>query len=451
MCRVNSLNKAYKLIYTIIWTLLLPVLSLLSLTVIKKWRDGLKMRLGNFPMHFNPNAIWFHAVSVGELNAILPLLKLFDGLNIILSTSTQTAQNMAKTKLKNEILNNRIQLIYMPWDHPVIVEKTLNKMQPSMLVLMETEIWPALITEAHNRNIPVAVINARLADKSYDAYKMGKSFFEFIFNKISLVLAQSPNDSRKFLELGVSKDKLYMTGNIKFAGTRAVSETEAQRLKKFLGYTDEHCILLAASTHEQEEPFITSIFQELKSDFPNLRLILGPRHPERFDTVEDYVQAAAHLETVRYSRVKEFIKRNDNGSYNFDESLGTAINSANDVLMVDTIGDLTQIMSFASVCFVGGTLNENVGGHNVLEPAVYGVPVLVGAHYFKNTETVQMMKDAGALEVAESLQDLKLVLKNLLDNPDMMVMMGHKSHKLMQKNKQIVAETSKHLKELAGV
>ena len=439
------MDKVFKVTYLFVWTLLIPILSLLAYTIVPKWKPGLKMKWGNFPFNFKPHSIWFHAVSVGELNALIPLLKYFEGLNLVLSTSTSTAQEMAKVKLKKQIENNEIQLIYMPWDHPVIISQTLRKMKPSLIVILETEIWPSLINIANEMHIPVSVINARLADKSFANYKKFYFIFHWIFSKISMVLAQSPNDSRKFLELGVDKKKLFMTGNIKFAIFPNIKAAETASLRAFLGYSPDDCILIASSTHPEEEAYMINTFQELKESFPNLRLIIAPRHPERFNNVEDFIQSAAHLQTVRFTKVKEYL--NDN-LQPLSKDAPKFINNQNDVLMIDTIGDLSKLISIGSIAFVGGTIAEKVGGHNVLEPAVYGLPVVVGPYTFKNTETVEMMKEAGALLQGETVRDIKFAFLRLLENPDERVLMGARAKNLIDENKKIVLDTSEKLKSL---
>lgn len=409
----------------------MPILVFLSLFVVKKWRNGLKMKLGLLDEQvFKPHPVWFHAVSVGELNALIPLLSYFNGMNIVLSTSTKTAQEMAKKKLKDEIESGSITLIYMPWDHPLIVSSVINKINPSLLVLMETEIWPALIDKADQKNIPVAIVNARLADKSFKAYHSFRFFFKWIFSKISLVLAQSPSDSRKFIALGLDKAKVYMTGNIKFAVFPALTKEKSLELRQQLGYSSDDLIFICASTHEEEEAGLINIFQELYEEHQNLRLILAPRHPERFKVVEDLILSAAKLELIRLSE-KSFKPM-----------------TKEDVLLIDTIGDLTSLLSIADIAFVGGTIVDHVGGHNVLEPAVYGAAVVIGDNYYKNTETVEMMQGANAISVCESLYDLRLELEELITNLDRRIIMGTNAQALVNQNKKIILDTARKLKEL---
>ena len=164
--------------------------------------------MGNGLDNLPATPIWCHAVSVGEFNAMVPILKHFSEFNIVISTTTASSQALAKKKLAAELIDGRVELIYMPYDAPSIIKKTFDKIQPKALIIMETEIWPSLINEAYIREIPSAIINARLADKSFKQYKTFSFFFSWIFNQISLVLAQSADDSRKFISLGVSSEKV---------------------------------------------------------------------------------------------------------------------------------------------------------------------------------------------------------------------------------------------------
>jgi 3-deoxy-D-manno-octulosonic-acid transferase len=411
--------------------------------LIPKWAPGLEQRLGKFPkdQYFIPGALWFHAVSVGELNALLPLLKHFAGSSIVLSTGTAAAQNMAGSKLEQEIINNQIQLIYMPWDHPYIIEYVLERIKPSQLILMETEIWPGLINACHKRNIPVTLINARLSDSSYKLYKYCKFLLEDTFKAISFILAQSPADSRKFLDLGVEKSKVFMTGNIKFASLPLIAKNNAAQLCALLGYQESDCIIVAASTHPTEEAALIAIYQELKTDFNYLRLIIAPRHPERFTIVSDLINSAAHLNSVSYKDFKQVTTAG--GSL-------PQIKSKDDILLIDTIGDLMQIFSIADIAFVGGTLVDKVGGHNVLEPAACALPVLIGPHYFKNTEIVTLMESAGALQIAETNLELKSLLQALIINPNKRVLMGSEGKHLVQEHRKILTDTVNKLKESFG-
>lgn len=433
------MNTVLYILYFVVWTILVPVLSLLALTVVPKWKKGLRQKLGFLPQIDKNKAICFHAVSVGELNALIPLLSHFKGMSIVISTGTETAQEMAKVKLKEQIEKREIDLIYLPWDHPLIISKFLDLINPSAFVLMETEIWPALIVEANKRGIPVSVINARISDGSFDFYKTAKPFLKAVFSRISLVLAQSPSDSRKFLELGVKKETIFMTGNIKFAPFKKVFDQDLESIRSQLGYSATDLVFIAASTHPEEEVVILNIFQELKELFPYLRLIIAPRHKERFSVVEELILSAAKLESVRYSSIKEALGK---GAAEYRK-----ISNFNDILLLDTIGDLTNMFAIADLSFVGGTINEKIGGHNVLEPAVYGVPVCIGPYFRKNKDTVALMNNADALVIADNSQDLKFAIKDLLENKDRRILMGSNAINLIKQNKNIIFDTANKLKD----
>lgn len=466
-------------LYYIGWSLAIPVLILLSKTFVPKWEAGLSDKLGKLNQEDFPDLnkvkkslqatrnlqgpIWFHAVSVGELNALIPLLSFFSGLRIVLSVTTETAYQMAKNKLEDEIVNNRIKLFYMPWDHPAIVKKVLFRIRPCAIILMESEIWPALLLEAQKLNIKLAIINAKLSDKSLRSYKFLSSIFFPIFSTLDLVLCQSPADSRKYLSMKVPKEKIFMTGNMKFSAIQSKSYSEALRFRDLVGYDKNDLIVVCGSTHEEEEALLISIFQELKVLYPNLRLILAPRHPERFDTVEDFINSAAKLIPIRMSKLKKSI--NARARLNLAEKASISdilkavsqvddhedldnlkINSADDVILVDTIGDLMDIYSISNIAFVGGTINEKVGGHNVLEPASCGIPVVIGPFFHKNKFMVETLQDAGGIKIAEAKEDIRLILQSLIIDADTRVLMGAQAKNLTEKNKKISYNVAEKIK-----
>ncbi len=436
------------MIYLLAWTLVLPVLMSLSLTIVPKWKPGLQERLGNldkedFPQYKGKlttfaRPVWFHAVSVGELNALLPLLKLFYGIPLVLSTTTTAAHKLARQKLHKEIDSKQIKLIYMPWDHPWIIKSVLKRIQPLAIILMEGEIWPALINQAHQQKIFVAIINAKVSDSSFRLYKVIVNVFKPILQKINLILAQSPQHSRKYIELGVNKSQIFMTGNMKFSIKIEHNPQKAKHMRALLGYHKEDCVLVAASTHEEEEAIIISVFQELQNSYPNLKLILAPRHPERFVVVEDLIKAAARLNPLKLSVFKANLLK-----HNVDELF---LKSNNDVLLVDSIGDLLDIFSFADIAFVGGTLNATVGGHNVLEPAACNLPVLVGPYYHKNVEMFQALEQASGLIIVESKEELRESLVHLVTDADARILMGANGYTLIVENQKIINTIEEKLK-----
>lgn len=447
-------------LYFLGWTLAIPVLMLLAYTLVPKWKAGLQGRLGKldpalFPkMKINPMArpIWFHAISVGELNALIPLLYAFMGRPLVLSVGTATAHKLAQEKLKEEIETNMIRLIFMPWDHPHIVSKSLDQIQPKAIVLMESEIWPALIHEASKREIKTMIVNAKLSDFSLQLYKTCSWLIAPIFQKLSLVLAQSAQHCRKYIEMQVDPDDIFMTGNIKFAALPDLKVNQNNDLRAELGYTKENIIWVCGSTHPEEESLLVAIFQELQAKLPELRLIIAPRHPERFATVEVIINSAAHLVPRRYSRHCEVQGHQNPETMVMTESPVQTKQSSgtNDVLLIDTIGDLMKIYSIANIVLVGGTINETIGGHNVLEPASHAAAVVVGPYFHKNTEMVDMLEQADGLEIAETKEDIRLIVKDLASNENKRVLMGANGKNLVENNRKILANVASKLKTALG-
>jgi len=425
--------------YTLAWTIGLPFLYLATRFFVKKWQHGLNMKLGKlnpeaFPISKRQETLWFHAVSVGELNALIPLLKQFIGLKVLVSVGTETAFHLAYKKLTKEIEEQLVKLIYMPWDHPLIIRKVLDRINPAAIIIMESEIWPALIYEAQQRKTQIAIVNAKLSDRSFKAYSTLYGIFRPIFARYSLVITQSPADSRRYLRMGVAKSKIFMTGNMKFSVLPELNRHRYQDLREDLGYTTNDIVITCGSTHEEEEALLIAIFQELKTSFPNIRLILAPRHPERFSIVEDLINCAALLEPIRFSKVK-----NSKTKINIEK--------ANQVLLIDTIGDLLAMYAISDIALVGGTINEKVGGHNVLEPAAFAVPVVIGPHYHKNTHIIEMMDKAGAIHIAETKEEIRTILEKLIIDPDKRLMTGANGKKLTDEHKKIVVNVAQILKK----
>jgi 3-deoxy-D-manno-octulosonic-acid transferase len=423
----------FYIFYFIGWTLALPVLILLSLFFVKKWKSALKQRLTIFDQDFffnyqNSKPVWFHAVSVGELNALIPVLDHFKGFSTIISVTTQTAYKLAQQKLEEQINNNQIKVFYMPYDHPILIKRIFKLINPQALVLLESEIWPALFAEAKNNDVKLAVINAKLSDSSFKAYDALSIFFRPILNMVEVFLVQTADYSRKLLQLGVDKSKVFVLGNIKFSSLPKLDNFNASEFRKNLGYKSDEILILCASTHEEEEATLISAFQEIKEKNDKVRLLIAPRHPERFDAVKDIVNSAAKLIP----------------NYFTDEDL---IETKDDVLIINTIGDLLKFFAICDIAVMGGTINEKIGGHNVLEPAFFSKPVISGPHFHKNIQLYEMMRDAEALIIAESKADIKKEIETLVSSPDKRKIMGICGEKLTQANSKIIYNVASKLKE----
>ncbi|VAW38017.1 3-deoxy-D-manno-octulosonic acid transferase [hydrothermal vent metagenome] len=374
-----------------------------------KYRAGNKERLGFIsrkklgPITGN-RTVWFNAVSVGETKAVLPLLRAFRAqhpdIKIAFSTNTITGQEVAR-KEGRELIDL---LFYYPFDYSWVIKRVLNQLRPQAFILVEKELWPNTIRLTKERNIPSIVVNGTISDNSFKNYRKVPFIFKDTFANIRAYCAQTEKDRRKAQALGASS--VILTGNLKFdSAPPKLSEAAQEALAKELFIKIGSDIIVAGSTHKGEEELILSSFAELKKDFPSLRLILAPRHPERFDEVAA-LMSSMQIDFIRRSRINETNSR-----------------SPADVILLDTIGELGLIYSFATVAFVGGSLVDGTGGHNLLEPAFFSRPVIYGIHIDSCIAMAELLeKNNGALRVTGA--NLTKTLKDLLTDKDARTKMG---------------------------
>lgn len=365
-----------------------------------KYREGMLERLGRVPKGLSgrgttqgdpPAAadrkaierplLWLHAVSVGEVLAVSRLVAELDAAvpeyTVVLSTSTRTGQTLARERFGRE------RVFYCPLDLPWAVNAYLNALQPSMLILAETEFWPNLLSGCFRRQIPVAVVNARISDRSWPRYRFLRGLWRPFLSRLSAVLAQSKIDAQRLRALGCGLEAVSVAGNLKF-DVRAAKEAEATRQLKQLG--PDLRFVVAGSTLEGEETALLAAWPELLADDPKLALVLAPRHPERFAAVIDVLNKSN----------RPWIKRSEWRSQP-EASLEPLQPGA--IVLLDTIGELASVYSLASVAFVGGSLIP-AGGHNPLEPAQFGVPIVLGPHYNNFRGIVADLLAAQAMEIA---------------------------------------------------
>ncbi len=369
-----------------------------------RYRDGLAQRLGIVPRNLRDfvgqrPTIWVHAVSVGEVMAASRLVELFDDLDpdspVVISTTTRTGQALAQERFGRKVATgNRV--FYYPLDFRWIVGRYLRVLRPRILVLMESEIWPRMVVEAHRANIPVVVVNARVSDRSLPRYRALRWLWKPILRKLTLVLAQSEQDAGRFTEIGVPPDALRTVGNLKY-DVRVMGESAVTReLRAHLPAGAK--IVVGGSTLEREEIYLLHAFRELLRQLPGLVLILAPRHPERFRAVEDSIKEMK-FPCIRRS----------------DWMLQPQPIAAGSVFLLDSMGELASVYSLASVAFVGGSLVP-AGGHNPLEPAQYAVPIVMGPYTENFRGIVAVLIDTEAIRVAPP-ERLASVLGELLASP----------------------------------
>jgi 3-deoxy-D-manno-octulosonic-acid transferase len=384
-------------LYSLLLVLLVPVaFGILLLRGLKErayWAH-LRERFGWGPATDTPG-IWLHAVSVGEVSAAAALIRAlrvrFPEVPIALSTATPTGRDQAAKLLKPDI-----DVRYLPYDTPGSVRRFLARIRPRVAIIMETELWPNLLHQCRLRGVPVVIASARLSLKSVSRYRrFGALFSDAFAAPGNLVAAQTEEDARRFIAIGADRDRTHVIGNVKFDMQPDDSLKGRGRALR-AGYLGARPVWIAGSTHGGEEEMLVCAHGALRAEFADALLVLVPRHPQRFESVASML---ARQEV-------EFDRR----------SSGNAVRAGAAVLLVDTMGELATMYAAADVAFVGGSLVP-VGGHNLLEPAALGVPVITGP-YTENSKEIarQLVQRGGAVEVADA-EALAGVLREWFADP----------------------------------
>ncbi len=378
-----------------------------------KYREGMAERLGRiryFKDQGNRPLIWLHAVSVGEVLAVSRLVgeldRAFPEFQLLISTTTRTGQELARQRFGAE------RVFYCPLDLPWAVRACLNALEPRVLVLAETEFWPNLLSGCYRREIPVAVVNARISDRSWPRYQLLRGLWRPFLGRIAKVLAQSETDAERLKAIGCLPEHVSVAGNLKF-DVRAAKEADATRLLKAL--TAGLQLVVAGSTLDGEEAALLEAWPRLLASDPNLALVIAPRHPERFSAV------AALLDQSGVS----WIRRSEWSSRAAEEMMPMA---AGEIVLLDTIGELASVYSLAAIAFVGGSLIP-AGGHNPLEPAQFGVPIVMGPHYANFRAITEDLLAHQALRIAAQ-EDFAATLIELLQNSDAARAMGERARQV---------------------
>ena len=373
----------------------------------KRWAE----RYGFCQGKVVPGGILLHSVSVGETIAAIPLVKAlqqrYPELPITITTMTPTGSERVKATFKEQVSH-----VYLPYDLPCAINHFLNELQPKIVIIMETELWPNLINALSQRHIPLIVANARLSARSARGYKKLGKMTSRLMQKVSLIAAQNPQDGARFVSLGLPEKQLEITGSIKFdISVNNDLKMEAQQLRKSWG--NNRLIWIAASTHEGEEDAILESYQQLLPLYPNLLLVLVPRHPERFSDVENLIKR----EGLSYVRRSE-------------RTLPTAHTQ---VVLGDTMGEMMLLYGIADIAFVGGSLVER-GGHNPLEPAVYGLPIVMGTHVFNFKTICQDLSVAGGLTFVINEVMLTEAIERLCRDESQRHLQGQKALAVLLRN-----------------
>jgi 3-deoxy-D-manno-octulosonic-acid transferase len=415
-------------LYTTLIYLLRPVVFGLVL-----WRGlrnhaywvGLRERFGLGAPVGSPS-LWVHAVSLGEVSAAAPLVRAlrarYPQFPLILTTATPTGRARARA-----LFGTSVTVRYLPYDTPGSVRRFLARCRPRIGIVMETELWPNLFRQCLRRGIPMMLASARLSPKSVARYRRFSSLFAGLVAE-TLVAAQTAEDAERFRAIGADGAKTRIVGNVKFdVAVDAAAMEHGRRLRA--SHWDERPVWIAGSTHAGEEEQVLSAHAELLTDVPNALLLLVPRHPERFQAVADLIGRRG----LRFER----------------RSSGNPVRTDSQVLLVDTVGELSTLYAAVDVAFVGGSLVP-IGGHNLLEPAAVGLPVLTGPYQSNAREIArQLLLEGAALQVEDS-QQLAQVLKELFADAERRERVGASGRRVIEANRGSVTRLMEWLEPLVG-
>lgn len=408
-------------LYTILLYLATPFLVLRLYWRSRKnpgYRHRWLERFGFIPVISKKKCIWIHAVSLGESIAAKPLIQnLIDeypSYRIVVTTTTPTgSQQIQKT------FGNAVYHVYAPYDLPVVIKRFLRRLCPAKVIIMETELWPNLLHQLHCANIPVMIANARLSERSLVRYQRVKHFFKPLLQSIQIIAAQSEDDAKRFQSLGIHRQRIIVTGNIKF--DHVISSHLLDEAKKLRQLWSGRPTLIAASTHEGEEAQILQAFHEILLAFPSALLIIAPRHPERFSTVQKLCEQSGYTVAVRSKKEPP--------------------NKNTSIYLADSTGELMLLYGASDVAFVGGSLVP-IGGHNLIEPASLGLPVMSGP----NLQNFSMVRDLlfhhDALILITDANELAHQVIHLFTNVDASHHYGARALSVSEQNRGAIA---KHL------
>ena len=416
LCKAQTI-AVIRLIYSIFFYLLTPFIigrlllrGFSSPAYLQRWKE----RFGFVANQPNRRVIWLHSVSVGETLAAVPLVKAlqqqYPSHRLMVTCMTATGSDRIRAAFADTVEHS-----YAPYDMPDSVSRFLNRVQPELLIIMETELWPNTVAACYRRGIPVLLANGRLSQKSALGYGKVKPLIKPLLKSMTAVVAQHSDDGERFVQLGLPQSKLTISGNIKFdLDIDQQLQQRASQLHRQWQSADKRLVWLVASTHNGEDEIILQAFAQISSqlDKPPL-LVLVPRHPERFERVAELCISAGFSLARRSC---------SDASDNVDIVLG------------DTMGELMTFYGACDFAFVGGSLVPT-GGHNMIEPAAWGVPILTGPHLFNFTEASRLLLAADAMQICDNAQSLAQQCVELINNQPLRETMGSAAHKVAETNR----------------
>jgi 3-deoxy-D-manno-octulosonic-acid transferase len=419
----------------ILYSLLLACAAVLSLPWwavqllrLQKYRAGFNERLGWIPARLKRDAamgcIWVHAVSVGEVLAVSQLAaelkKTFPRHQLFLSTTTLTGQQLARQRFGEE------NVFYLPLDFGFALRPYLLFLRPDLLVLAETEFWPNLLHLVHEGGAKVAIVNARISDRSFPRYRLFRPFFSRVLSNVDLFLAQTGADAQRLVVIGAAADNVHVSGNLKFDIRLSAGSGLVPELRNSI--SEDTAVIVSGSTTAGEEELVLAAFQQVLQRFPTAVMVLAVRHPERFNKVAALVESSG-LKVARRSTWSP-----------------EASSLSGSVFLLDSVGELASVYELAQIAFVGGSLVP-VGGHNILEPAQHGSAILTGPHTFNFRDIVRIFAEGGGLKTV-SAEDLGEQFIYLLENSAEQKRLGQRAKELFRENTGATARTVTELQKL---
>jgi len=398
----------YNLLLIIATVLFFPVI-LFKLITVPKYRGGMTQKLGRLRKSVlqvikGSRPIWIHAVSVGEVMAAHPLIrelkKKYPHRKLILSTVTVTGNYTARRRVPEADA-----VFYFPFDFPCIVRRVIQGINPQIVLVAETELWPNFFRELKRAGIPSAVINGRISPSSHKNYRKLNKFFSQVFDNVTLFCMQSEADAVRIKDIGADPEKVMVTGNLKFDQRLPVNTSTP------VSIASGKKVITAGSTHRGEEATLLDVFKHLRQKYPDLLLIIAPRHPERFNEVEGLINKAGY-DCQRRTKLHGPVK---------------------DVLLLDTIGELRSFYSLCDIAFIGGSLVK-VGGHNLLEPAAMKKPVIFSRYMFNFKEISEALLSAGGGIMVKDKTELYTQIDNLLSDKELARSIGERAFSVIEMN-----------------
>lgn len=418
--------------YTIIHYLSIPFVLIRLLyrsRHTKEYRKRWNERFAYITPDKENNYIWIHAVSVGETIAAIPLIKLliqqyYPQYHFLVTTTTPTGSSLVIKNLGDQVMH-----VYAPFDIPSILGRFFRRIRNIKLcIIMETEMWPNLLFACKKQRIPILLANGRLSERSFSRYQIVSHLTRRMLQTYHTVAAQGVLDAERFLKLGLDPKKLMITGNIKFDIQIPDNLiTQGNAIREAIGF--HRWVFIAASTHDGEEEIILQAFAKIRAEIPDLFLILAPRHPNRCQKV---------LELCEQSQFKT-IKR----------SLNLEIEFNTDILLIDTIGELQMIYAAADIAFVGGSLVP-IGGHNLIEPAVLGLPILTGPHLHNFTEISRLLQNAGAAQIVTDSQAIADIVIGLCSAKELREKIGQCGKETIEANRGALLKHVRCVEDIVG-